>query len=68
MCSPLCGYRVQADKNGSLSVTSATDIPFYCACFKCKLSHYSTDSYVMTIRWNHLVETIPNNGHNIEIG
>ena len=43
----------------------ATDILFCCVFIKCKLSYFSTKSYVVTIRWNRLVETIPTNGHNI---
>ena len=31
-------------------------------------SYFSTDSYVVTIRWNRLDETIPTNGHNIRLG
>jgi len=27
-----------------------------------------TEFYVLTIRWNRIIETIPTNGNNIEIG
>ena len=48
--------------NEKLIQMSATDIH---SAIRFQLSYFSTISYVVTICWNRLVETIPTNGLNI---
>ena len=62
------GFTMSAADPVFIGFSHATDILFCCVFLKSQLLYFSTDSYVVTIRWNRLSETIPTNGHYIGIG